>query len=159
LNKTTWVKAIVPLIFFSLALFTHSFHNLVAHFIQGIGGLAFSTLIDWSGWAFMLIFVLWALYREKEWLTTHLREEVSLGTITADQYLVSCSGFRQFLARLNAFFSGRYRVTNQFYLLTAELAYKKHQFASLGDEGGNTQIINKLRSDLVQLSSQVLVQH
>jgi len=156
LSKFVWLKAIAPFIGFALALFTHSFHNLLAHFIQGLGGLALSTLIDWSGWAVMFIFILWALYREQKWLSTHLREEVSLGTITTAQYLVSCSGFRQFLARLNALFSGHYRATHRFYLLTAELAYKKQQFATLGDEGGNTQIINKLRIDLAQLSPKAL---
>jgi protease PrsW len=152
LNKSTPVKVIVPFIAFAVALFAHSFHNLLAHFIQGFGGLAFTTFIDWSGWAVMFLFVLWALFREQKWLTIHLRQEVSLGTITAAQYQVSISGIRQFLARLNALFSGRYRVTHRFYLLTAELAYKKQQLATLGDEGGNTQIIDQLRSDLSQLS-------
>ena len=119
--------------------------------------MALSTLFDWSGWSIMLIFILWALYREQKWIATHLREEVSLGTISAAQYLIACSGARQLLARLNALFSGRYQTTHRFYLLTAELAYKKQQYATLGDEGGNTQIITKLRSDLSQLSAQALV--
>jgi RsiW-degrading membrane proteinase PrsW (M82 family) len=157
LSKPAWIKAVVPIIGFSLAIFTHSFHNLLAHFIQGIGGLALSTLIDWSGWIVMLVFILWALYREQKWLSAHLREEVNLGTITAAQYMVSCSGIRQYQARLIALVSGRYRATHRFYLLTAELAYKKQQCATLGDEGGNNQIITQLRSDLSQLSPQVLV--
>ncbi|OGO66827.1 MAG: hypothetical protein A2Z49_04175 [Chloroflexi bacterium RBG_19FT_COMBO_56_12] len=157
LRKSIWIKTIAPFAGFALALSTHAFHNLFAHFLKGIGGLAFSTLVDWSGWAVMFLFILWALYREQKWLSTHLREEVSLGTITAAQYQVSCSGFRQFLARLNALFSGRYHATHRFYLLTAELAFKKQQLATLGDESGNTQIIIKLRSDLAYLSTQALV--
>lgn len=156
LSKSTWIKAFAPLVGISLAIFTHSFHNLLAHFIKGLDGLAFSTLIDWSGWSIMLLFFLWALVREQKWLATHLREEVDLGTITAAQYLVSCSGFRQFRTRFHALLSGQYHTTHRFYLLTAELAYKKQQFATLGDEGGNTQIITQLRSDLTQLSTQAL---
>jgi RsiW-degrading membrane proteinase PrsW (M82 family) len=157
LSKPIPIKVIVPVIGFTLALFTHASHNLLANLFQGWGGLALGTFIDWSGWAVMFLFILWALFREKEWLSTHLREEVSLGTITAAQYQASCSGIRQFLARTNALFSGQYRTTHRFYLLAAELAYKKQQLASLGDENGNSHIITKLRSDLATLSPQASV--
>lgn len=156
LSKYTWVKTVALLIGFSIALLTHSFHNLLAIFIQDLGGLAISTFIDWSGWLVMVLFILWALYREQQWIVIHLNDEVSLGTISTTQYQTACSGKRQFSARLKALFSGNYYPTHHFYLAAAELAYKKHQLASFGDEGGNTQIILQLRSRLAKLSSKAL---
>lgn len=156
LSNVLWIKSIAPFIGFALALFAHSFHNILSHCLQGVGGMALSTLIDWSGWVIMLLFVIWALSREQNWITIHLREEVGLGTITTAQYLVSCSAFRQLAVRLNAFYSGHYRATNRFYLLTAELAYKKYQSINLGEADKNSQSIIKLRADLSHLSNQAL---
>lgn len=157
LNQKAWIKTAAPLIGFSLAFLTHGMHNLLAQFIQSIGRLAFATLLDWSGWAFMFFFMLWALFREQKWLHTYLREEVSLGTISSEQYQTACSARRQFLARANALLGGAYRSTHRFYLTAAELAYKKHQFLTMGEEGGNSQIIHKVRADLKNLSAKALV--
>lgn len=156
LNKRGLIKVAAVSIGFSLALITHSFHNLLAHFLKGVGGLVLGTIIDWSGWTVMFFFMIWALFRERNWISTHLLEEVTLGTISPSQYWVSCSSLRQFLVRINALFTRQYHATHRFYLLTAELAYKKHQSTTMGDEDGNAQIIDKLRSDLAQLSRNAL---
>jgi RsiW-degrading membrane proteinase PrsW (M82 family) len=155
LSKTDWEKIIIPLIGFTLAFITHAFHNLFSQLTQGLNGLAIGTLFDWSGWGAMLFFMLWALSREQSWLVKYLYDEISIGTISTSQYQTACSGWRQLHARYTALLSGQYRLTNRFYITAAELAYKKHQLLTLGDERGNLQIINQLRSDLAQLSSQV----
>ena len=140
----------------TLAITLHSFHNLLANLVRGLGGFIMGTVIDWSGWIFMLLFILWAIYREQQWMVAHLREEVSFGSITSTQYRTACSAWLQSLARFGALFNSRYRATSRFYQLCAELAYKKQQFSTLGDEGGNTKIIEKLRGELSHLSNQVL---
>jgi hypothetical protein len=100
----------------------------------------------------MLLFVLWALYREQRWIIIQLREEVTNGVITPAQYRIACSAWAQVSARTKALFSGRYRQTNRFFNLTAELAYKKQHRASLGEEKENTPAIDSIRSELVSLT-------
>ena len=156
LNRNWLVKIFAPLTGLALAIFTHSFHNTLATFLPGTAGLAIGTLIDWSGWLVMFLFVLWALYREQRWITTHLREEISLGVLNPAQYRTACSAWAQTAARTKALFNGRYRTTARFYQLTAELAHKKEQRLKMGEEGGNTPIIERLRADLARLSPQVV---
>jgi hypothetical protein len=87
--------------------------------------LAFNLIFDWSGWIAMIIFVIWALAREQKWIISQLPDEVANGIITPDQYKTASSASAQTIARLRAFFAGRYRLIDRFYLLTAGL--KKHQ--------------------------------
>lgn len=152
LSRNIVPKFIYPLIGLTVAIFTHSVHNTLAHLLPGIGGLVATALNDWAGWFVMFLFVMWALYREQRWIIAQLREEVSLGVITTAQYRVACSAWAQSAARLGALFSGRFSATNRFYQVTAELAYKKQQSAMLGDEGGNSLIIQRLRAELGRLS-------
>jgi protease PrsW len=155
LNRSCVVKLIAPLAGLSLAMVTHAFHNTLASFIGGLGGLAIGTLVDWTGWFFMFLIVVWAVLREKRWLKEYLREEVSLNILSPDQYRVACSGTAQWFAGLSALFSGRGRATRRFYQLTAELAHKKRQLATLGDESGNRAIVEQLRSELVSLGAEM----
>lgn len=150
LNRNILVKLIAPLIGFSLAIFTHSFHNTLASFMNGLGGLAFGTLLDWTGWFFMFLFILWALYREQTWISKHLKDEVNAGTISAAQYRTACSAWAQSIARLGALFSGRAGSTGRFYQACAELAFKKEQALKSGDQ--NTNKIEALRLEIASLA-------
>ena len=44
---------------------------------------------------------------------------------------------------------------SRFYQVCGELAHKKEQLSNLGDEHGNTAIIQALRSELLTLAPQV----
>ncbi len=153
LSPRKWVKIIAPLTGLSAAILTHSLHNMVASILPGLTGLATGTLFDWTGWIIMFIFILWALRREQRWIINQLREEVSLKLISQEQYRIACSAWLQSLTRIKAIFNGQYRTTNRFYQLAAELAYKKEQMATLGEENGNTAIISNLRFELSRLST------
>jgi hypothetical protein len=50
--------------------------------------------------------------------------------------------------------TGTFRATARFYQVCGELAHKKEQLAKLGEESGNTRIIEKLRAELAQLAPQ-----
>lgn len=152
LNKHIGVKIVAPLIGWSLAVFLHSIHNTLAHLLNGSGGLIFSTFVDWAGWFFIFCVVLLTIWSEQRTITAQLREEVQLGTISVQQYETACSARAQSMARLRGLFSKRYHFTNRFYQLAAELAHKKYQRYRMGEETGNTQIIDRLRQDLVILS-------
>ena len=152
LTKNVGIKVAAPVIGWSLAVFLHSFHNTLAQLLGGSGGLIFGTFVDWTGWLFIFCVVLLAIWSEQRTITAHLREEVSLGTISAQQYAIACSAWAQSNARLGGLSSGKYRSTNRFYQLAAELAHKKYQRSRMGEESGNSQIIDRIREDMAKLS-------
>jgi RsiW-degrading membrane proteinase PrsW (M82 family) len=155
LSRNTLVKITAPFLGWSAAVFTHSIHNTLASLLSGTGGLLVGTIVDWSGWFFMLLVIVWAVFSEKRSITRQLSEEVRLGLITSEQYRIACSAWAQNIARLNALTSGGYAKTNRFYQACAELAHKKQQREKLGEEGGNTIIIERLRAELASLAQQI----
>ncbi len=156
MSKNTLAKFIAPLAGLTMAILTHSFHNTLASFMQGFGGLAFGTFLDWSGWLVMLIFVIWMIRREGRLLPKHLQEEVTAGRITNAQLRVAASPFGASMASLSALTGGRFKATTRFYQVLGELAHKKEQFSVHGDEGGNMAIIENLRQEMTTLSSHVV---
>lgn len=156
LSRNTFVKVTAPVGGWVMAVFTHSIHNTISILISGTWGIATTALFDWTGWFLMFLFILWAIYRERSWIVQQLRDEVSQGVITVGQYHSACSAWGQGMARLRSLSAGNYRQTNRFYQLTAELAYKKQQRASLGEENGNTEAIQKLQAELSKLSTHVV---
>jgi RsiW-degrading membrane proteinase PrsW (M82 family) len=156
LNRNILIKLVAPFLGLGLAMLAHATHNTLATLMpSGVGGLATISCFDWIGWSFMFIFILWMLNRERKWIARQLQEEVALGVISQAQYRVACSSWAQMAARFGAFFSGRGGVTGRFYQLTAELAFKKQQRVALGEEGGNTAIIENLRAELAALAPRV----
>lgn len=160
LSRNVLVVIIAPIIGWVLAVATHMLHNSMAVFLGeafGLGGLVATLLVDWLSWIIMFAIVIWAISRERRWITTHLAEEVAQGTITQRQFEIARSSWAQVWARLKALFGGRYGATRQFYHLCAELAQKKHQLSTMGDEYGNRAIVEKLRTQLHTLSPNVPV--
>jgi RsiW-degrading membrane proteinase PrsW (M82 family) len=154
MNRNVLVKIITVMGGFAMAVATHAFHNTFGSMIGGIEGLAVGTLVDWIGWFFMLIFIIWMVVNEHSILKRHLVEEVNSGLISAAQYRTALS-FAQTGARLGALTSGNYFATARFYQVCGELAHKKEQLLKMGDERGNLAIIEKLRAELTQLASRV----
>jgi RsiW-degrading membrane proteinase PrsW (M82 family) len=152
LNRSLFVKITAPILGWSLAVFAHSLHNTLATLLSGGPGIIFGTALDWIGWLAMFAFALWALSRERRWIHDQLSEELQLGLITPAQYQVACSGWLQTGAGLRAMRLGRYQQTRRFYQACAELAFKKQQRMTVGEEGHNSQLIAGLRSEISQLS-------
>lgn len=151
LNRSTGVSLLAPMIGWFAAVSAHSVHNTLADLLQGVSGMIFGTIIDWGGWLLMFAFIIWVILREQHSIAANLLEEVSLGVLTEAQYRTACSALAMNSARFNALTGGHYRQTSRFYQACAELAHKKQQRASLGEEGGNTVIIERLRGELSQL--------
>ncbi len=152
-SKNVLVQVGAPLLGLSIAIFTHSLHNSLLTFLSGAVGLVAAVFVAWTGWIFMFLFIVWLIYREKQWLGEYLREEVDRQTITQQQYALACSMFGQSRARLAAMGRGSFRSTVRFFQLCAELAHKKRQMATMGDENGNAAIIENLRSELGKMSA------
>jgi RsiW-degrading membrane proteinase PrsW (M82 family) len=151
LNRNVLIKIVAVIGGFATAVFMHAFHNTFGSLIGGVEGLALGTFVDWIGWFFMLVFIIWMIVNERNLMKRQLREEVSNGLISPAQYHTATS-FAQSGARFNALTSGNYFATARFYQVCGELAHKKEQFAKLGEERGNSGIIEKLRGELVQLA-------
>jgi len=152
MNRNTAVKVFAPLIGLAVGMLFHSLHNTIGSLIQGISGVAAEASFDWSGWSLMFLFILWATARERCWIVEHLCEEVDLGLISPTQYQTAISAWAQTLARFTALLNGRFRVTNRFYQVCGELAQKKQQRQTLGEEANNSQRIELLRIELAQLA-------
>ncbi|MCS7011637.1 MAG: PrsW family intramembrane metalloprotease [Anaerolineales bacterium] len=152
LNRNVLVKIGAPLLGLGAAMFTHAVHNTLAGMMQGLGGLFLGTTIDWTGWFFMFLVVLWAIHHEGQLIRRYLTTEVEAGTMSLAHYHTAASTWRQMAARFSALFHGRYKSTSRFYQLCGEYAHKRQQYARLGDESGNVAILRQLRDEMAKLA-------
>ncbi len=137
---------------YALAVLTHSLHNTLAYFLTGVGGLVLGSLIDWAQLFLMLGFIFWLIRQESKRMERYLRPYLDSGLLTAHQYRVACSPFRQIDTRFKALLRGRYHIINRFYQVCAELAQKRYQLESFGNEKGNQQAIAQYETELSQLA-------
>jgi protease PrsW len=146
------IKIVAPALGWGVAVLLHALHNTMATLLGanlGLGGLLATLMVDWTGWALAFGLVVWAIFRERRWMLTYLREEVDLGVISVEQYRTACSIRAQLSAR------ARGRAARRFYATCAELAQKKHQLATLGEERGNAARVLALRTGLASQSALV----
>lgn len=145
-NKNNLIILIAPLAGLGMAISTHAFHNTFGGLIGGLEGLVAGTFVDWIGWAFMLVFIIWMIYHEREIVRTHLQSEVTDGLISQAQYQKALSPWTVTTAILSG------KVTARFYQVCGELSHKKEQMKKKGDEDGNLAIIENLRIELATLA-------
>jgi len=151
MSRNMLVKIIAVPAGYTVAVLTHAFHNTFSSLIGGTGGFFLGLLADYLGYAIMLAFIIWMIFHERNLLKKNLREEVMNGSISQRQYDTAISFF-QTNAHLSALTSGSFGSTRRFYQVLGELAHKKEQLIKVGDERGNTRIIEQLRGELVQLA-------
>ncbi|MCU0490752.1 MAG: PrsW family intramembrane metalloprotease [Chloroflexaceae bacterium] len=159
LSRNPAVYLLAPVGGWVIAVFLHALHNGMAVFLAesaGLGGFVALLLVDWTGWAIALGVVVWEIFRERHWMATYLRDEVQRGTLSESHYRTAHSMRAQFAARWKASGPNR-RATRRFYQLCAELSHKLHQQQRLGDEGGNSRIIESLRAELARLAPVAVV--
>lgn len=152
-NRNGFVKVIAPLTGWGLAMFTHSMHNFLAS-VPLLGELTclLGSFLDWIGVFFMFLFILWATWIEQKNIILHLREEVQMGIISAEQYRTACSAWAQSFAWITSIFSGKFMATSRFYQVIGELAHKKEQLRKHGEESGNSALVQKYRAELSRLA-------
>jgi RsiW-degrading membrane proteinase PrsW (M82 family) len=151
LSRNLLVQMIAVPAGYTVAVLAHAFHNTFSSLIGGGGGFLVGLIADYLGYVIMLAFIIWMIAHERNILQKNLRDEVANGSISPKQYNTAISFF-QTSAHLAALTSGSFGPTRRFYQVLGELAHKKEQLAKVGDEGGNTRIINQLRGELVQLA-------
>lgn len=151
------VRWLSPLVGLGTAMLFHALHNSLATLASAnvnFGLVMF--LVDWSGWAFMALVVLVAIHQEGRLMARELREELDYGWISQAQWRTAQSSWAQLRARLRAVGGGRFMATRRYYHVCAELAHKKHQLATLGEESGNSMAVARLREELARLHAQAL---
>lgn len=151
LSRNQVIKVLAVPAGYTVAVMAHAFHNTFGSLVGGLGGLVAGTFVDYIGYVFMIAFIIWVIIRERNLLQKQLREEVEKGYISQRQY-ISALSFFQTSAYLSALTSRTFLKTARFYQVCGELAHKKEQLARLGDERGNTRIIEQLRSELLALA-------
>jgi RsiW-degrading membrane proteinase PrsW (M82 family) len=151
LSRNPLVKLLAAPAGYIVAVMAHAFHNTFSGLIGGVGGLLAGTFVDYIGYTFMIGFIIWLIVRERNVLKKQLREEVERGYISQRQY-VSALSFFQTSAYLSALTSRTFLKTARFYQVCGELAHKKEQLSTIGDERGNTRMIEQLRSELAALA-------
>ncbi len=155
LSPNTIVKWVAPIAGWIASVITHSIHNLIASI--GIPVLCIAgSILDWSGWFALFVFVLFMVLREKKWATRYLAEEIQLGIISETQYHTARSVLKRMTLPLRALVAGKYNTSTRFYQLCGELTHKKNQYALHGDENGNRKIIQSIREELKKLSPAVI---
>jgi RsiW-degrading membrane proteinase PrsW (M82 family) len=153
LNKNWFVKILAPLLGLAIGMFTHAFHNTMAVILpEGWGGLLLGVVFDWTGWLFMFGIIIWATWREGQYMKKYLAAEVQAKIISPELFRTASSAWLQMFARVAALFTGKYLKTARFYQLCGEYAHKCRQNVSLGDESGNMEIIQKLRTEIMRLA-------
>lgn len=150
LNRSMLIKIIAVAMGYAAAVFAHALHNIFGSLIGGLLGLALGSVVDWIGWFMMALFIIFMIGRERQILRNQLRDEVASGTISNAQYWRALSP----LTMSTAFLRGGSKAS-RFYQVCAELAHKKEQLWTLGDEHGNAAIVQSLRQELAALSPQV----
>jgi protease PrsW len=153
MSRNLLVKIIAVAAGYAMAVTAHAFHNTFSGLIGGVEGLIAGTFIDYIGYALMLGFIIWMVINERNILKRNLHEEVTNGLISQGHYNRAIS-FSKTKAHLAALRSGSFRSTSRFYRVCGELAHKKEQLYKIGDEDGNTKIIEQLRAELMQLGPQ-----
>jgi len=153
MSRNTLMKILAVPAGYTVAVMAHAFHNTFSSVLGGTGGFFIGLLADYIGYAFMLGFIIWMIVHERNILKKQLVEEVNNGLLSPKQYNTAISFF-QTNVHLAALTSGTFRSTSRFYQVLGELAHKKEQRSRVGEEKGNTQIIEKLRGELMQLAPQ-----
>ena len=150
------VRFAAPLLGLLAAMLAHSIHNTSLEMVDFTPAVLCLTFVaDWGGVALVFITMVVAIRRERKWIVTQLSDEVSEGTLNAEQYAITVSPSRRFAILLNAMLSGGpatwWKVARYLDMLT-ELAYKKHAFTRRGEAGASSEAIKALRTQAAALS-------
>lgn len=154
LSRSTFTRVVAPLLGLAAAILAHGVHNLGVGMTEqwGLGAFGLSILSDWMGALGVLVTMLVALNNERKWMLAYLPEEVGLGVLSQAQYENALSTARRTAAVFGALARGdltRFRQGGRFFGLCSELAQKKHQCITLGEQ--HQAEVTRLRNELYAL--------
>jgi len=152
-------KYLWPVIGWCVAVLFHAIHNAGAMLSEQTAclSLGISAIVDYGGILMLLAIALLFLRKESRWIDRGLGEEVTRGTLSEADYLLLRSARQRVRKRWAALGKGgvaAHRVVGRYFQCATELAFKKQQLRSHGDEGGNVAEVRRLRAELAGLHSQ-----
>jgi hypothetical protein len=120
-------------------------------FAGSTGSFLFGLTFDWSGVLATVGIMGLALIQERSWMKQYLKEEVELGTLSAEEYQMVSSAARRNRYRLGLLLTRgfvAYRLTGRRFQNCSELAYRKRHYAHFNDQG-SLEAVNRLRQSIV----------
>jgi len=150
-TRKSFLQWMYPILGWSLAVFFHVTHNLLANLFRQQGYFGLPAVWDWSGYLGLLLLIGVLITREQIWMNVYLAPEVAEGIITASQYQTACSARRQTTALIRGLFNGSYSQQRQFYQSCGNLMHKKRLLTRDGGQLGEELEIQQLRYTLASL--------
>ncbi len=155
LARARWKRWLAPLVGLGTAIIFHAVHNLGASLAEvNCLAILFSLIIDWGGVLVVAIIALATARQEQRCIATELQTEIPAGILSAGEYQVATSYQQRLTTRWRALRAQGWQAWRQWgrlFQLVTELAFKKQQWRTLGDEKGNAATIARLRRDIVIL--------
>jgi len=148
-------RVVVVLLGLLAAITTHLFHNF---FLSAGDFCLVSFLLDWMGVGVIFVIILLAWWRERSWIKEHLADEVAAGVLTSSQLQDIVAWHRRLLRTWRALGDGgwrRARLWRKFAQAATELAFKKRQLATVGEEEKLEAAIVSARADVVRLGKEL----
>jgi len=130
LHRQRWIRRLVPLVAFVLAVTSHILHNLTVHTATGLNFL--TMILTLGGFSVIVVIILWSLQRQKNWMRKELE-----GHIPRQLYNTVISSMSRARAQWRALFLQGYRGwrrTRRLHQLCTELAFKKMQARRFPEE-------------------------
>lgn len=156
LSKNTITQLFAPLLGLGGAIVFHSIHNLGATLASVTClSLLVSLISDWSGILMVGLAIGLVWRQERKWIQTYLESEVGK-SLRREAYELTASYRKRLSVQIRALLRGdirTWRLSRQLTQTATELAFKKHQLATLGDERGNQQAIEDLLERLMALQA------
>ena len=155
LSRERWKRWLLPVAGLGAAIVFHAIHNLGASLVEASClTLLFSIVADWGGVLVVAVIALMTARQEQRHITADLRDEVASGILSAREYKTMQSYRQRSATRWRALRTGGWRAWRQWgrlFQLATDLAFKKYQFRTMGDERGNAARIAHLRGEIVTL--------
>ncbi len=148
-------KWLLPVAGWMAAILFHFLHNLFSILLNSTQGIVFTSIWDWSGYISLLVLIMLLINREQRWMKEYLSQEVLGQVISPEQYQVACSAWKQSQVIFKTCLSGNSKQIRKFYQKCGDLMHKKHQFTRHGDELDSAFEIQRLRSELADLSKTI----
>jgi RsiW-degrading membrane proteinase PrsW (M82 family) len=140
------LKVVVPLLGLLGAVTLHATFNLLATLLGPVGYLFLFLVVL----AYIVVIIVW-LYIERRTIRDELKDEVQVGTITAQEYAILPSYFRRKAYYVGLVFTGRlrdWRTARKLHHIAVDLALAKRLARSSGS-ADSTDRVGMLRQKVV----------
>jgi len=149
--KTRQRRRIMILMGLLAAILAHLLHNFM---LSATGGCLVSFVIDWLGVAVVLALAMFMGRREKQWIDQAFAGEVAGGVLNAQLAHILANPRSRLERQIRALGSeglGQAKTWRRLADAATNLALKKHQLESMGEEQGNSETIAALRRRILRL--------